>query len=385
MIERSHLAKLRHALDRAPAIVLLGPRQVGKTTLAFKIKDERDALYLDLESDRDRARLDDAEGYLRSQSERLVILDEIQRMPELFTILRGLIDERRRAGIPSGHFLLLGSASPEILKKSSETLAGRTRFIDLPPIGPQETPDLNPDQIWLRGGFPESLLALDEPDSFDWRENFIRTFLERDLALLSPGTPSQTLSRLWTMLAYQQGGLFNASELARNLDITAPTVTRYVDLFSGAYVVRRLLPWIVNTGKRLTKSPRVYIRDSGITHALVGLQSLDQVLSHPVVGGSWEGFVIETLINSLELRESDYGFYRTSGGAELDLVFRHGNRLIGIEVKRSSAPKATRAFHAACDALKVDEGYIVYNGEEMFPLKNGGYAIGLKTLIEHLS
>lgn len=381
MFERSLTGEIERALRRAPAVALLGPRQVGKTTLAFALSESKPSVYLDLQSAGDRAKLTDAEAYLRQQAGKLVILDEIQRAPDLFEVLRSLIDERRRAGERAGQFLLLGSASGDLLQQSSETLAGRVAYLELGGLTVREvaTPI---EPIWLRGGFPESLLADGDAASLAWRRDFLRTYLERDVPQLSPRAPTEMLRRLWTMLAHQQGGLFNASEISRSLAVSSPTVMRHLDLFIDLLLVRRLEPWFANTGKRLTKSPRIYVRDSGLTHALLNIETLDDLLSHPVAGGSWEGFAIENLISELRVQSGDAGFYRTVGGAEIDLVMRVGKSLMAVEVKRSSAPKISRGFRSACEDLQPDAAYVVYNGEEQYPMGGGVEAIGLRGLIE---
>jgi hypothetical protein len=384
MFKRTLEIALRDALERAPAVALLGPRQVGKTTLALEITANTDALYLDLESERDRAKLADPEAYLGAHSDKLVILDEVHRAPNLFRSLRSLIDANRRLGQRTGQYLLLGSASVDLLRQSSESLAGRISYVELTPLTPIET-DLSIDQHWFRGGFPDSLGARDNRTSHLWRRDFIRTYLERDIPDLGPRIPAETLRRFWTMIAHQQAGLFNSAEFARNLGVTKPTVARYLDLMVDLMLVRRLEPWLTNTGKRLRKSPKIMVRDSGLVHALLNIEQPDELLGHPVVGGSWEGFVIEALLNALGDAVQDVGFYRATGGAEIDLVMRTRHGLVAIEVKRSSAPKSTRSFKAGCDDLQPDHAFIVYNGEETFPLQGGGEAIGLRTLIDRLA
>lgn len=390
MIPRKLASELHQRLSQAvPAVVLLGPRQVGKTTLARQIAASwpQGAVYLDLELPSDRRRLDDAEAYLRAQAPRLVVIDEIHRAPELFAVLRGLIDERRAAGQRFGHFLLLGSAALDLMRQSSETLAGRIAYLDMAPIGVDEAADasLPVDQLWQRGGFPDSLLAADDALSFSWRQDFIRSYLERDVPMFAPRMPAETLGRLWTMLAHQQGGLLNQAQLAGSLGVSAPTVARYVDLLSDLHLVRRLMPWSANVGKRLVKSPKVYVRDSGLVHALLGLRSLDDVLGHPVAGPSYEGMVIETLIRQLPAGERAW-FYRTHEGAEIDLLIERGGRpAVAIEVKRSTAPSPDRGFGQACDDLGVAQRWVVYPGSETFPLRHGAQATGLLDLVAQLT
>ena len=296
-------------------MALLGPRQVGKTTLALEIADAEDALYLDLESPTDRARLTDPELYLAEYEDRLVIFDEVHRLPGLFQSLRGLIDRGRRRGKRARRFLLLGSASMDLLRQSGETLAGRIAYLDLGPFDALEVGGTQLDALWVRGGFPDSFLAADDDRSLTWRENFIRTYLERDVPQFGPRIPAETLRRFWVMLAHTQGGLLNAAALARGLGVDNKTVTRYLDLMVDLLLVRRLTPWRRNVGKRLVKSPKVYVRDSGIVHALLGLGSKEDIIGHPVVGMSWEGFVIETLLSVAPSR-TEASFYRASGGAE---------------------------------------------------------------------
>jgi predicted AAA+ superfamily ATPase len=390
MIDRRIESTLRHRLSSVvPAAVLLGPRQVGKTTLARRVADSwpTGAVYLDMERPADRRRLDDADAYLRAQAPKLVVIDEIHRVPELFAILRGVIDDRRAQGQRFGHFLLLGSASLDLMQQSSESLAGRVTCLDMNPVdGPEAAAaGIEPDALWCRGGFPDSLLAQDDRGSYEWRLDFIRSYLERDVPMFAPRMPSQTLGRLWTMLAHLQGGLLNASQLAASLGVASPTVGRYIDLLADLQLVRRLQPWSANVGKRLVKTPKVYVRDSGIAHALLGLGDLDAVLGHPVVGGSYEGFVLETLIGALPPNVSPH-FYRTSDGSEIDLLLVQGERpIMAIEVKRSTAPAISRGFGLACDDLNVEQRWAVYPGTERFAVRRGAQAVGLVELAQRLA
>jgi hypothetical protein len=390
MIDRRIESTLRHRLSSVvPAAVLLGPRQVGKTTLARRVADSwpTGAVYLDMERPADRRRLDDADAYLRAQAPKLVVIDEIHRVPELFAILRGVIDDRRAQGQRFGHFLLLGSASLDLMQQSSESLAGRVTCLDMNPVdGPEAAAaGIEPDALWCRGGFPDSLLARDDRSSYEWRLDFIRSYLERDVPMFAPRMPSQTLGRLWTMLAHLQGGLLNASQLAASLGVASPTVGRYIDLLADLQLVRRLQPWSANVGKRLVKTPKVYVRDSGIAHALLGLGDLDAVLGHPVVGGSYEGFVLETLIGALPPNVSPH-FYRTSDGSEIDLLLVQGERpIMAIEVKRSTAPAISRGFGLACDDLNVEQRWAVYPGTERFAVRRGAQAVGLVELAQRLA
>ena len=384
MIDRRHTRRVLQFLEESPAVALLGPRQVGKTTLARAIAAESlDCLYLDLENPRDVARLADPGRYLELHADRLVILDEIQRMPDLFRLLRGQIDERRRSGRRSRHFLLLGSASDTLLQQSSESLAGRIIYHELPGLDALEVGS-DHDTLWVRGGFPDSFTARSDAASARWRLNFVRTYLERDIPQFGVRVPAETLRRFWTMLGHRQGGLLNASELARSLDVSVPTVTRYVDLLSDLMLVRRLPPWFANVGKRLVKTPKVYIRDSGVLHSLLGLGTLDDVLSHPVIGASWEGFVIENLIAAAPFG-TDAWFYRTRAGAEIDLLLDlPDRRLWAVEVKRSATPRAGKGFELAASDLGVDERFVVHPGREPFPLSRTTTAVPLADLMARL-
>jgi len=309
-----------------------------------------------------------------------VILDEGQRVPELFESLRGLIDRGRREGKRSARFLLLGSASMELLQQSGETLAGRIAYLELPPIGVTEVAPDSLDLLWIRGGFPESLLQEDDAKSLVWRQNFIRTYLERDVPQLGPRIPAETLRRFWVMLAHTQGGLLNAASLARGLDVDGKTIARYLDLMVDLLLVRRLTTWHRNTGKRMVKSPKIYVRDSGIAHALLGIENKENVLGHPVVGSTWEGFVIENIINAAP-ENVLANFYRASGGAEIDLILTlPGRRPWAIEIKRSLQPKLTRGFHQACVDVDPEVKFVVYPGKEEFALSNGVKAINVVDL-----
>lgn len=368
MIGRRIALNLTERLDETPAVALLGPRQVGKTTLARTIGEQRPSLYLDLESDADRARLTEPELYLTQHEDKLVILDEVHRLPGLFQILRGLIDEGRRKGLRTGRFLLLGSASLDLLRQSGESLAGRISYLEMGPVDGSEVPAADIPKLWNRGGFPDSLLAADDRRSQRWRQDFIRTYLERDVPMLGPRIPAETLRRFWTMLAHHQSGLLNAAEFARSLGVDGKTVASYLDLLVDLLLVRRLEPWHSNAGKRLVKSPRVYVRDSGLVHTLLGLTTLEDVLGHPVAGASWEGFVIETLIAAAP-EGAQANFYRTAAGAEIDLLLRlpRGD-LWAIEIKRSLAPSLERGFHHACADLQPQKRVVIYPGAETYPL-----------------
>ena len=384
MITRNHLERLTQALDAQAGVVLLGPRQVGKTTLAQDIAETRDAVYLDMERSADRQILEEPDLYLDDQMGKLVVIDEVQLMPGLFGALRGQIDRRRRAGYRTGQFLLLGSASNTLLQQSAESLAGRVSYHELTPFTLDEVGQGALPALWLRGGFPESFLAASDRASLTWREDFIRTYLERDIPSFGLRIPAETLRRFWTMLAHDQGGLLNAAKLAAGLGVSGQSVARYLDLLVDLMLVRRLPPWHANVGKRLVKSPKVYIRDAGLTHALLGLETREALLGHPVVGGSWEGFCIENLIAAAP-RGTEASFYRSSAGAEIDLILKlPDHRLWAIEVKRTTAPKVTRGFHIAADDLAVAERLLVYAEDREVPGQGGVRAMPLANAMDRL-
>ena len=384
MIDRILSPQLSDAVAHSPAVALLGPRQVGKTTLALEVGRHYHALYLDLESERDLAKLAQPELYLADHQDKLVILDEVHRVPGLFPVLRGLIDQGRRTGRRSGQYLLLGSASLDLLKQSGETLAGRITYLELAPFNMLETRKLPADDLWVRGGFPESLLASDATRSLRWRQDFIRTYLERDIPQFGPRIAAETLRRFWGMLAHHQGGLLNTAQFARNLGVDIKTAGSYLDLLVDLLLVRRLPPWHANLGKRLVKSPKVYVRDSGLVHALLNISDKEALLAHPVVGQSWECFVIENLLVCAATKAQGY-FYRTSGGAEIDLLllWPDGN-LWAIEIKRSLSPKVERGFHTACADLVPARKFIVYPGTERYHLAADIEAISLEELASEL-
>jgi len=387
VIERRQEADLLRALGRSPAVVLLGPRQIGKTTLARQVAERTPgSIYLDLERQADIRRLDDADAFLRSNLGRLVVLDEVHRTPQLFEVLRGVIDEGRRQGHRNGQFLLLGSASPHLIGAASESLAGRLAYVDLAPIDPIEAgrSGVPLNQAWFRGGFPDSLLSGDA-DSFAWREDFVRTYLEREAPMFAPRVPASALRRLWQMLAHQSGGILNASTLASGLDISSPTVTRYIDLLEDLGLIRSLRPWHANLGKRLVKRPRVFVRDTGILHALLGIRSFDELLGHPVVGPSFETLAIETAI-AIATPDYEPHFFRTANGAEIDLLLSRGGKpRIAIEIKRSTAPVPSPGLYRSAASLGVDRVLVVYPGEETYPLKNGVIATPLLSLEDALA
>lgn len=382
MFQRTATQSVTSALGRQAAVGLIGPRQVGKTTLALEIGGRSPSIYLDLQNPTDRAKLAEPRLYLAGHADKLVILDEIHQLPELFPVLRGLIDEGRRGGKGIGRFLILGSASVDLLRQSGETLAGRIAYVELPPLEVTEVAgQKTADELWLRGGFPGSLLAANDGASFAWRLDFIRTYLERDVPMFGPRVAAETLRRLWTMLAHQQGGLLNSSELARSLGVSTTTVSRYLDLLVDLLLLRRLLPASTNGVKRLVKSPKVYVRDSGITHALLGIRTREDLAGHPVSGASWEGFVIEQLLAALP-PGGDAAFYRTAAGAEMDLILTMpGGERWAVEVKRSSAPKLGRGGHIAIEDLEPSRVFVVYAGTERFPLSDRVEAIGVAELV----
>lgn len=385
MIERALYSRVVYGLKNNPAVALFGPRQVGKTTLAHQVAEDLPSIYLDLESPADLAKLQDPLSYLSGHLDKLVILDEIQRVPDLFPVLRGLIDRARTNGDGNGRYLILGSASIDLLKQSSESLAGRIQYLELTVLMPLEVESIDLDTLWLRGGFPRSVLAATNEVSVEWREDFIRTYLERDIPQFGPRVPATTLRRFWTMLAHQQGSKLNAAKLASGLDVSSVTIFRYVDLLVDLLLLRRLQPWHANTGKRLVKSPKVYVRDSGIVHRLLGISDREALLSHPVVGMSWEGFAIESLLASVP-RDVEAYFYRTSTGVEIDLLLQFpGEGQWAIEIKRSSAPKPSSHFRRACSDLKPNRKFILYNGSETYPLEQDTSAIGLRELMKECS
>jgi predicted AAA+ superfamily ATPase len=388
-LHRHLLAQLTEELQHSPAVALLGPRQVGKTTLALQAAETIPSIYLDLESERDRTKLKQPELYLSDHLDKLVILDEVHRAPGLFPVLRGLIDQARRAGKRAGQYLLLDSASLDLLQQSGETLAGRIAYLELGPLTILETnadhANSTADTLWLRGGLPDSYTAPSDTRSLRWRQNFIQTYLERDIPQFGPRIAASTLRRFWTMLAHQQSGLLNVAQLARNMGVDTKTAQSYIDLLCALLLVRRLMPWHTNIGKRLVKSPKVYLRDSGLVHALLDIETKETLLGHPVVGASWEGFVIDNLLSCAPNGVQGY-FYRTSGGAEVDLLLAWPNGdLWAIEVKRSLSPKVERGFHAACADLTPSRKLVVYPGLESIPLGHDVFAIPLDVLCRELA
>jgi predicted AAA+ superfamily ATPase len=378
MKKRSIQGSVEASLKKYPVVGIVGSRQAGKTTLAKMIRKgiSKKVRYLDLELTSDLNKLHDPELYLAQFTDSLVIIDEIQRLPSLFPLIRALVDKKRIGG----RFLILGSASPELIKRSSESLAGRIIYHELSPFTIHETGHKNIQQLWLRGGYPLSYLAGSAEDSFQWRESFIKTYLEMDIPQLGIRVPSSQLRRFWTMVAHSHGHLWNASQIAGSLGVSAPTVRSYLDILEETFVVRRLQPYYVNVKKRLIKSPKAYIRDSGILHSLLRIEDLDDLMGNPAVGRSWEGFVIEQIIGLLPEGWS-YFFYRTGAGAEIDLLLvDKKNRPIAVEVKYSASPKAERGFWNALEDLSCRKAFIVYPGEETYPSGKNTVTLSIKKL-----
>lgn len=387
MIRRNALSVVENHLSNFDSVAVLGPRQTGKTTMARQIADDmRDgASYLDLESTVDRRKLDDPEAYFAANRDKLIVLDEIQRAPEIFQVLRGEIDARRRQNGKVGKFLLLGSASMDLLRQSSESLAGRISFVELTPLQPDEVVDVGPEGInnlWLRGGFPRSFLRDSDAASLQWRLDFIRTYIERDVPQFGLQVDAERLELFWRMLANDQGELFNAQRYARSLGVSGHTVARYLEILEKLLLVRILKPWFANSNKRLVKAPRPFVRDSGILHALLAIETTDALRGNSVVGKSWEGFVIEALIDAAGDRARPF-FYRTAAGAEADLILEMtAQRRWAFEIKLSSAPKVDRGFHTAADDLAVERRILVHRGNESFPMRGGIEAMTLMAALE---
>lgn len=386
MINRYITEKLRSTLNQVPAVALLGVRQVGKTTLAKTVAKNFNALYLDLEAPEDLLKLSDPSSFLAVHAEKLIILDEIQRLPELFPVLRGLIDKNRERGRKSAQFLLLGSASMDLMRQSSESLAGRISYLVMSGFNLVEIEALQYEKwrLWLRGGFPDSFLAIDDELAMDWLENLIRTYLERDIPQMGFRVPAARLRRLWTMMAHLQGETVNYSKLAANLEVDSKTVTHYIDILTDLLLIRRLEPWHANVKKRLVKSPRFYVRDSGILHRLLGVNSYDALLSNPVLGKSWEGYVIESIHSLLPNRAETY-FYRTAAGAEIDLVIKMpSSEIWAIEIKYGVAPKLGKHFSSTCDDVGAKYKFVLYGGEDEFPVGSDVTVISLRRLLDRI-
>lgn len=384
MIKRKIQETIERALKKYPVVGMLGSRQVGKTTLANMIKDEirKRVIYLDLELPSDLNKLQEPELYLgQFSSDTLVIIDEIQRMPSLFPLIRALVDKKRI----QGQFLILGSASPELIRHSSESLAGRIIYHELTPFVLHEIGYKHILKLWLRGGYPVSYLSENDDDSFSWRESFIKTYLERDIPQLGIHIPAVQLRRFWTMLAHSHGQLWNASQIANSMGISAPTVRNYLDILGDTFIVRQLQSYYLNIKKRLRKSPKVYIRDSGLLHTLLRVGSIENLQGHPSVGSSWEGFVIEQILGIIPKGWQAF-FYRTGAGAEIDLLLINGkNEPIAIEIKYSASPTTSRGFWNAFNDLSCKKGFIVYPGEESYPLGKNVYTLPIKNIIKILN
>ncbi len=386
MLERQITEKLKTTIAQVPAVVLLGARQVGKTTLAKTIAKDIDSIYLDLEAPEDLLKLSDPGSFLSAHADTLIILDEIQRMPELFRVLRGLIDKNRAQGRRASQFLLLGSASMDLMHQSSESLAGRISYIEMSGLTLTEIDRKQNyrQTLWLRGGFPDSYLAADDDMAMDWLENLVRTYIERDVPQMGFRVPAARLRRLWTMLAHLQGETINYSKLASNLEVDAKTVSNYIDILTDLLLVRRLEPWHANVKKRLVKSPRYYVRDSGILHRLLGINCYDELLSNPVLGKSWEGFVVDNIQSVLPSRAETY-FYRTTAGAEIDLVIKMpSSEIWAVEIKYGVAPKLGKHYSKTCDDVGATHKYILYGGDDEFPVGNDVKLISLPGLMDKL-
>ena len=387
MIERWITKQLEKNINRNPAVALLGARQVGKTTLAKSVAQDMPSIYLDLESPKDLAKLNDPTTFLELNNDKIIILDEIQRAPDLFMVLRGLIDQNRQAGRKVAQFLILGSASMDLLRQSSESLAGRISYVEMTGLNVREIGDSrkNIRTLWRRGGFPDSYLAEDDETSIDWLENLIKTYLERDVPQMGFQVPAARLRRLWIMLAHLQGETVNYSKLAANLEIDGKTVTHYIDILTDLLLMRRIEPWHVNVKKRLIKSPRYYVRDSGILHRLLGIADDDALLSNPILGKSWEGFVVENIHSTLPRFAETY-FYRTAAGAEIDLVIKMPNAEIwAVEIKYGVAPKIGKHYSKTCDDIGATHKFVVYGGDDEFPIGDNVWMVSLPKIIERLN
>lgn len=386
MIDRLVRANIEKSLSKSPCVALLGSRQVGKTTLALEMANslEKESIYLDLERPSHlTALLSDPEYYLSQHLNKLVILDEIQRYPEIFPILRSLIDEQRRLGNKSCQYLITGSSSKTLLGKSSESLAGRVRYIDITGFNLLETGRASLNDLWIKGGFPESFLEKDYENSFEWRESMIRTYIEYEIKANGYNVPSDTMRRFWGMLSHNQGELFNGAKIADSLGVSTPTVFKYLGILEDLFMVRVLRPWYQNHGKRLVKSPKVYIKDSGILHGLLFLKNIKDVLNHPIAGSSWEGFVIENIASVLG-SEAQLWFYRTSAGAEVDLIIESKGQKIGVEIKRSLSPVPSRGLYTAIEDMGLSKTYIVYPGTDSYTTKENIEVMPLFNLLESL-
>jgi predicted AAA+ superfamily ATPase len=391
MFERILQEKLLNSLQSTPVTALLGPRQVGKTTLALAVGAiiNKETSYLDLQSDSDFNKLTDAEAFLKRFDGKLLIIDEVQRKPDLFRLLRGIVDERKRKGESTSQFLLLGSASRDLLQQSSETLAGRIRYLELTPFTAAELiqnqgSEFNLSTFWLRGGFPDSYLATSALESWNWRSDFISTYMERDLPMMGVGIQPAQLKRFWKMLAHYNGNQINLSELGRSLELSHTTIKSHLDILTQFYMVRQLQPWSGNIKKRLVKSPKIYIRDTGILHSLLNISNEEMLMNHPNMGASWEGLVTESILSVLDNRWS-FSYYRTATQQEIDLVLESPDGEVwAIEIKRASAPKLGRGFYEASKDIGATHKWIVNASNDQYPLKDGVEVIGLMQFLEVL-
>ena len=391
MVRRILQKSLTNALNTMPVVALLGPRQVGKTTLAleFAKSTRKKTAYLDLELDTDQAKLSDPEAYLRRFPNTLLIIDEIQRQPELFRLLRGLVDVRKRTGEKAGQFLLLGSASRDLIQHSSETLAGRVRFLELGPLSVLEMSQTDPlgfnfEKLWFRGGFPESYLADTDDESWEWRSDFISSYVERDIPLMGPQVSAVTMRRLWSMLAHHHAQQVNLSQLGKSLGVNYKTVKNYIDTLTDFYMVRQIQPWAGTTKKRLVKAPKIYLRDTGLMHRLLNIADFETLLGHPSIGSSWEGFIVENIINHLSDKWR-YSYYRTSAQAEVDLVLEGPRQEVwAIEIKRSIAPHVRKGFHIASQDVHATKRFVIYPGSERFPLAREIEALSIVQFLQLL-
>lgn len=380
MLHRVIQEDILRSLNKYPVVGILGPRQVGKTTLAKKIRSEisKKVVYLDLELPSDQSKLAEPELYLSQFPDALVIMDEIQRMPSLFPLLRALVDKKRKGG----RFLILGSASPELLRRSSESLAGRIIYHELTPFLMQETGVDALQRLFLRGGYPESFLSKKDEESLAWREVFIRTYLEMDIPRLGIRIPAVQIRRFWTMLAHVHGQLWNANRISDSLGVSAPTVRGYLDILEDTFMIRQLQPYHFNIKKRLIKSAKIYIRDSGLLHALLRIRSFDDLQGNPYLGSSWEGFVIEQVFGIIPVTWQAF-FYRTGAGAEIDLLLFDGkNQPIAVEIKYSASPRVERGFRQAYEDLRCKKGFVIYPGKESYPMGNNISALPVRDLLQ---
>ena len=382
MLQRTLYAVVQARLEKSAAVAILGPRQVGKTTLSQQLAKNIKSVYLDLEEPRDIQKLSDPNFYFNQQNDRLIIIDEVQRRPDLFPLLRSQIDRNRRKGHKFGQFLLLGSASNALLNQSSESLAGRISYQELSPLNLLEVGEQNGETLWLRGGFPEAYTG--PGTDLSWRLDFIQTYLERDIPALGVRIPAETLRRFWIMLAHHQGQMFNAAQLAASLGVSGQSVARYLDLMVDLMLVRKLKPWHTNIKKRLVKAPKSYIRDSGIMHALLNISTYDDLLGHPLSGHSWEGFVIENILSICPRHVEPY-FYRTATGNEIDLLLSDGDDLMAIEIKRSTAPKLTKGFYTACEDIKPTSRWVIYLGDDEYKLPQGVTVLPLQNMMNEVA